>query len=93
MKGSLLTGGDVASLIGRVVSGKFSLVFSSVVILLLTGGGWIDKLININEWEGCSWRSGIGMRMVGNIWKGQGIDAIHIDLLGIKHHHHALLLL
>ena len=33
------------------------------------------------------------MRMVGNIWKGRGIDAIHIDLLGIKHHHHALLLL
>ena len=38
MKGSSLTGGVVASLIGRVVSGKFSLVFSSVVILLLTGG-------------------------------------------------------
>ena len=38
MKGSSLTGGVVASLIGRVVSGIFSLVFSSVVILLLMGG-------------------------------------------------------
>ena len=33
------------------------------------------------------------MRRVGSIWKGRGMDAIHINLLGIKHHPYALLLL